>query len=51
VPIASIRADFARERQGSSNDETVSVSDEEMQRRRNVMYELIAETERLGLYR
>src|SRR5580704_11111088 len=41
--IASIRADFARERQGSSGDETVS--DEEMQRRRNVMYELIAETE------
>ena len=47
--IASIRADFARARKDNPPAETVS--DEEMQRRRDVMNELVAETERLGLYR
>ena len=46
--IASIRADFARTQRDAPPVE--SVLEEEMDRRRKVMRELMAETERLGLY-
>ena len=47
--IAEIRAEFARDREASSTVEPIG--EEEMERRRRVMLELMAETERLGLYR
>ena len=47
--IATIRADFARVRKSQPPD--VPLSEEEKERRRAVMHELMAETEKLGLYK
>jgi len=47
--IDSILADFERVRQ--INPHADPVSEAEVDRRRNLMYELMAETERLGLYK
>jgi hypothetical protein len=47
--ISAIRADFARVRQPVPLPE--EISEAEMDRRKSVMHELMAETERLGLYK
>lgn len=49
IAIASIRAVFARIRATSPPPEPMT--EEEAQRRRAVLKELIAETKRLGLYK
>jgi len=48
--VAALRADFARLRQIHTADELPPTPDE-IARRKRVMDELVAETERLGLYR